>query len=93
MLIWAPVALTDFNEGWDRIAADNETAADRVFSAIREAAHRLERFPRMGRPGKISGTREFSVPHTPYFLVYFVKPDGVEIARVMHSSRLWPPKG
>jgi len=93
MLIWAPTALADVNEGWDHIAVHNEAAADRVFSAIREAAHRLDRFLRMGRPGKISGTREFSVPHTPYFLVYFVKQNGVEIVRVMHSSRQWPPKG
>lgn len=93
MPIWAPAALADLKEGLDHIASDNEAAAARILSALTEAGHRLDRFPRMGRPGKIFGTREFSVPRTPYFLVYYVKADGVEIAHVMHSSRRWPAEG
>jgi len=93
MPIWAPAALADLKESWDYVAADNEAAADRILSIITEAGHRLDRFPRMGRPGKIAGTREFSVPRTPYFLVYCVKTNGIEISRVMHSSRKWPPQG
>lgn len=91
MVVWAPAALTDLKDAWDHVAADNEAAADRIATAVDEAGNRLDRFPKMGRPGKLTGSREFSVPQTPYFLVYYLTADKVEIARVMHTSRQWPP--
>lgn len=93
MVVWAPAALVDLKDAWDHVAADNEAAVDRIATAVEEAGNRLDKFPKMGRPGKLIGPREFSVPRTPYFLVYYTTAGKVEIARVMHSSRLWPPKG
>lgn len=90
MVVWAPTALNDLKDAWDHIASDNEAAADRIVGAVEDAGNRLDRFPRMGRPGKLPGSREFSIPRTPYFLVYYEKSSGVEIARVVHTSRQWP---
>jgi addiction module RelE/StbE family toxin len=93
MAIWAPQALADLKEAWDYIAEENEPAADRILATIETAGNRLERFPFLGRPGRAPGSRELTVPRTRYFLVYYVQPAGVEIARVVHSARQWPPKG
>jgi len=49
----------------------------------------LATFPQAGRQSILKGARELVIPHIPYFLVYRIFPDKVEILRVMHSSKLW----
>ncbi len=49
--------------GW--IAADDERAADRVISRIRQTAMLLGQFPQMGHEGEVPGTREFLVTGLP----------------------------
>ena len=44
----------------------------------------------MGRPGRISETRKLSIPNRPYFVVYVVAGDVVEITQVIHARRKWP---
>ena len=56
-----------------------------------EATHHLTRHPDMGRPGRVPGTRELVLPHFPYIIPYRVKAQRVEILRVFHTSRKWPP--
>jgi addiction module RelE/StbE family toxin len=92
MIIWAPDAKKDVREIWSHIAVDNERHADRLIDLLTAASERLSRFPALGRKGLYVGTREFHVPRTRYFLVYRVRTGGIEIARVMHSSRQWPPE-
>jgi toxin ParE1/3/4 len=93
MPIWAPEAIADLQEAWVYIARDNEGVADRIIDRIGAAADRLDRHPLMGRGGKAPDSREFTVSGTRYFLVYYVRSEDVEIARVVHSARDWPPKG
>ncbi|NWG54254.1 MAG: type II toxin-antitoxin system RelE/ParE family toxin [Hydrogenophilaceae bacterium] len=40
-----------------------------------------------GRPGRMPGLREKSVPRAPYILAYDVVDDVIYIHRVMHSAR------
>jgi plasmid stabilization system protein ParE len=88
---WTPQALTDAQEAWSHIAEDNEVSADRVMDTVRAAADRLDRFPRLGRPGPLPDTRQFSVPRLPFKLVYRILDDGeVELLRVWHTARDWP---
>jgi toxin ParE1/3/4 len=72
------------------IASDNPRAALRMDELFSDAAARLERYPRIGRPGKIAGTREL-IPHESYRLVYEVDEDTVSILTLIHTARLWPP--
>ncbi|MEW5853631.1 MAG: type II toxin-antitoxin system RelE/ParE family toxin [Myxococcota bacterium] len=72
------------------IARDNEVAADRIARRNFEATDQLEHFPEMDRVGKASGTRELVVAGTPYVVVYRVRSDDIEIARVIHHARDWP---
>jgi toxin ParE1/3/4 len=89
---WTLNASNDAHEAWDRLATDNEAAADRILDLIVSAANRLDRFPLLGRPGPFPGTRQFFVPRTPFKLIYRIIPDGeIELLRVYHTSRDWPP--
>lgn len=45
----------------------------------------------MGRTGELEGTRELVISRTPYKAVYVVHEDHIEITRVIHGARQWPP--
>ena len=92
MLHWTLAALLDSREAFEYVAADNERAAQRLLDKIIVAANRLDRFPRLGRPGSESGTRQLVVPGTSYTIFYrIVGNDEVELLRVLHGARKWPP--
>jgi plasmid stabilization system protein ParE len=55
-----------------------------------EKAAILTRFPEIGRPGRVPGTRELFA-HRHYFLIYRVRGNTVQILRLLHTSRQWPP--
>jgi toxin ParE1/3/4 len=46
----------------------------------------------MGRPGRVTGTRELVVDGTPYILPYRVRNRVVQILRVLHGARRWPQR-
>ena len=93
MAFWTADAVRDVQQAWSYIAADNEAAASKVIDRIITSGERLSRFPRLGRYGRETGTREFSVPKTRYILIYNIIGKDVEILRALHSARDWPPKG
>ena len=55
-------------------------------------AERLVDHPDLGRPGRVSGTREL-VAHHNDILIYDVVGDRVRVLRVLHTARQWPPLG
>ena len=89
---WLRKALGNLDAEAEYIARDNPAAAARVVRAIDRAVGRLARYPALGRPGRVPGTRELVVPDTPYIIPYRVRHDRVEILRVFHAARRWPPK-
>jgi addiction module RelE/StbE family toxin len=89
---WTRKALANLDHAVEYIAADKPTAAVKAASAIWNAARRLADHPGMGRPGRVSGTRELVVPGLPYILPYVEKDGVVFILRVMHTSMKWPEK-
>jgi toxin ParE1/3/4 len=87
---WLRVALANLEEEADYIAEDNPGAADRLVKRIMRAVNLLGKNPAMGRPGRVSGTRELVVGDTPYIGPYRVRANAVEILRVFHAARKWP---
>lgn len=69
-------------------------AADRVLGAILRAINSLALFPLMGRPGEVPTTRERIVTRYPYRIVYHIDEASqtIEVWRVIHSARQWPPE-
>jgi toxin ParE1/3/4 len=72
------------------IAHENPNAAARVATAVLTAVDRLAAFPNTGRPGRVSGTRELVVSHTPYVIAYRLQGDRVEVLGVFHGRQRWP---
>ncbi len=91
-VVWTRQAEQDRAEVWDYIAADNPDAAVEMDELFSDAASRLSRHPMLGRPGRISGTREL-IPHASYRLVYEIEAETVWILTLVHTARQWPPAG
>ncbi|HAG85191.1 MAG TPA: type II toxin-antitoxin system mRNA interferase toxin, RelE/StbE family [Cyanobacteria bacterium UBA12227] len=87
---WLRKALQNLAQAHAYIAKDDPTAAVRTMSTIQQAVAQLAEFPNMGRIGRVEGTRELVIPSTPYFVVYRVKGNTVQILRVLHSARRYP---
>ncbi|MPR64333.1 type II toxin-antitoxin system RelE/ParE family toxin [Ochrobactrum intermedium] len=92
-VVWSIEAHRDNLEILRYIAEDNPLAAERVVDAIEDAGNKLGEFA-TGRPGRVSGTYEKSVPRLPYIIAYELRPiagrESVVIVRVVHASRDWP---
>ncbi len=87
---WLRAALANLDAEAEYIARDSPPAAARVVTAIVSAVKRLRQYPALGRPGRVTGTRELIVPGTPYIVPYRVRGDAVEVLRVFHAARRWP---
>ncbi|HWY19666.1 MAG TPA: type II toxin-antitoxin system RelE/ParE family toxin [Candidatus Acidoferrum sp.] len=87
---WLKKALQNFDEEVAYIANDDPSAARLVARRITEAVSLLATQPAIGRPGRVSGTRELLVPKTRYLIPYRVRRGVVEILRVFHASRRPP---
>lgn len=89
---WLRTALANLNAEAEFIAQDNAAAARRVVNAILQSVNQLKKFPALGRPGRLPGTRELVVRGTPYLVPYRVRGGNIEILRVFHGARRWPEK-
>ena len=88
---WRPAARGDLLDLVRYIARDNVSAALRMHDAITSAVEGLPTHPQRGRPGRMDGTRELVVPRTPYVVVYSASATTIEVLRVLHGARRWPP--
>ena len=88
---WTFEALKDLDEAVAYITEfeDRDTARE-IACTIKAAAKRLAHLPNRGRLGLVEGTRELLVPDLPYFFVFWIQQERVEILRLMHFSRKWP---
>ncbi len=89
-VIWTPEALQDRVDVWEYITADNPHAAVRMDELFSDAAARLAEYPKLGRPGKIQGTREL-IPHESYRLVYEISGETVWVLALstLRGSGRW----
>jgi toxin ParE1/3/4 len=88
---WTRQALGDLRHLHEYIAEENPEAAGEMIARIHEAAtEHLAMHPRMGKEGRVSGTRELILAGTPYLLVYVLEGSEIQIVTILHSSRRWP---
>ena len=86
-VVWRARALSDVARIARYIATDNPVAAARVARELLLAGDSLMPFPRRGRPGRQSGTREL-IAVGPYIIVYRVAGnEQVTIVRVWHGAQ------
>lgn len=72
------------------IAEDNPNAALALDEAFDEAAKTLSQSPHIGRPGRISGTREWVVRKN-YILLYLVDGEEIVMLGAVHGAQKFPP--
>jgi len=89
-VIWTPGAKRDRRSIYKYIDADNPRAAIRMDKLFGEAAAKLADHPRLGKVGKVAGTREL-IPHEHYRLVYSIDGETIWVLALMHTARRWPP--
>lgn len=88
---WLPEASRNRFDQLDYIAADNPLAAADQDEEIERQVNALLAQPKLGRPGRIKGTRELVISRTPFVLVYRLQGvDRVEVLRLLHGSQLCP---
>jgi addiction module RelE/StbE family toxin len=85
---WTPTALADLESLHAYISDDQAAAAHRTVDRILNGIDALAQHPEMGRPGRVSGTRELVVP--PLVVAYKVRHGAVEIMAIIHGARRWP---
>ena len=74
----------------DYIAKDNPAAALHVARRVGAAVEQLAEHPKIGREGRVRGTRELVIYDIPYVVPYRIKNEEVHILSVYHASRKWP---
>jgi len=67
-LEWSALAMADRKVIFDYIETDSPRVAVAVDDRIQSRVEGLEMFQQMGRPGRIDGTRELVILHTPYIV-------------------------
>jgi toxin ParE1/3/4 len=91
-LNWTPLAEGDLESIEAYIAQDNPVAAARLVLAILRKVEILAQHARLGRVGRVAGTRELVLTGSPYVVVYQEAGPDVNILAVLHSARQWPEK-
>ena len=90
--VWLPKARANRTDAIDHIARENPRAALDQLEEIAQQSDLFADFPEMGRIGRGHGTRELVINHTPFILVYRVRPRAkrIEILRLLHGAQKWP---
>ena len=91
-VVWSPRAIGHLVALRAYIARDNPDAAARTATTLLAAVDRLALLPNLGRPGRMSGTRELVVPGTPYVMPYRVRSERLEIIALFHGRQRWPTR-
>ena len=84
------LALSDLLRAYDYIEADNPQNAREVIRRIEKSVETLAPYPLLGKQGRVAETREFFVTGTPYFIIYRVKQNVLQILTILHTSRKYP---
>jgi toxin ParE1/3/4 len=87
---WTRQALLNLEHAVEYISTDSPTVANQVAQKTWNSFQLLREHPRIGRPGRVKGTREMVIPGLPYVVPYMEENGIVFILRILHSSMKWP---
>jgi addiction module RelE/StbE family toxin len=88
---WSRLAENDAEQILHYIADDNPVAAVDVYEQIYEKVSLLSTHPKIGKTGRVRGTRELVIVDTPYIVIYRITPNDIQVIRVVHGAQKWPP--
>ncbi len=92
-LVWLARARSARTAAIEYIAADSPRAALAQLDQIERQTDMLLLHPELGRLGRVTATRELVISHTPFIVIYRVRPRAkrIELLNLVHSSQQWPP--
>lgn len=88
---WLPRAKAKRFRQLGYISEENADAAMRIDEQLDRQGDLLEVHPKMGRIGRVEGTRELVIARSRFLLVYRIRGDEVQIMRKLHGAQQWPP--
>jgi toxin ParE1/3/4 len=92
-VLWARFAREDMQAIRAFISRHDPIAAQKVAQKILFNVNKLlPENPKLGRPGRVPGTRELVIPQSPFIIPYRVHTGVIEVLRVYHAARRWPEK-
>lgn len=86
-IVFRARALRHLHEIEYHIGQDNPKAAARVIVRLETAINTLADHPLLAPAGTVPGTRQLTVPGSPYLVVYRVAADEITILAVLHAAR------
>lgn len=86
---WTAPALGDLIAAGEYILQENPEAARRMAGRVKEAVEYLRDHPNLGRPGRLSDTKELVISGTPFIAVYWIRKGVVQILRLLHHAQRW----
>lgn len=91
MIEWTEQATRQLDQAHDYSALSNsKEVADRITMQIVNSVQQLATFPMSGRSGRVPGTRELVISHTPFIAAYAIDQDRIVILAVYHGAQQWP---
>jgi len=93
ILRWLPRALRDRDAQIDYIAERSPRAAIEQGDKIAHQIDTLLDHPKIGRLGRVAGTRELVISGTPFIVIYRLRPRAqrIELIRLLHGAQQYPP--
>jgi len=91
-VVWSRRAIDNLIELRDFIAEDSLRSAGSVAPQILDAVELVTTQPHIGRPGRMTGTRELVVAGTSYVIPYRVRGGRLELLAIFHGREKWPDR-
>jgi plasmid stabilization system protein ParE len=91
-LVWTIAARHDLEQAVDYVMHGNPEAAMRLLLRIQKSTDLLADFPALGTATTAGVSRVWTVPRTPYRVLYRIDEDHVLILRVVHGATDWRPE-
>jgi plasmid stabilization system protein ParE len=89
---WTDIAVADLKSTHEYPGEHSPEVADALIERVLSAIDILERYPNLGRLGRIEGTREFVVTGTRFHVFYRLRHEQLEILGILHGARKWPDR-
>lgn len=89
-IVWTVTAARNRDAQLTYVGQDNPSAALRLDLEITTQIRQLLLSPEIGRLGRLAGTREMVINRTPFIAIYRIRPDSIQILRLLHGAQLWP---
>ena len=87
---WLKKALKNLEDAYNYLYLDSPSVALRFVEEVHDQTKLLITNPAMGRPGRVTGTRELVVAHFPYVIPYRLRGEEIQILRIFNTNQKPP---